>query len=69
MKNFYDLEQQVLRPIKDEHFREDPDGSLNTVFSLILAKHKFLRDAINEMLTYIGPIPMFYKDQILYELD
>lgn len=66
MRHYYHLEDKKFLHIEDRHFTDD--DSLDIAFILMLQKHEFLRDAVNEMLTYVGPIPAKYKDQILYEL-
>lgn len=67
MRHYYHLENKKLLHIEDRHFTDDPSAIVG--FRLMLAKHQFLRDAVNEQLTYIGPIPTQYKEQLLYELD
>lgn len=67
MRHYYHLEDKKLLHIEDRHFTDDLSSIVG--FNLILMKHQFLRDAVNEQLTYIGPIPSVYKDRILHELD
>ena len=67
MRHYYHLEDKKLLHIEDRHFTDDSSAIVG--FNLTLMKHQFLRDAVNEQLTYIGPIPSVYKDRILHELD
>ena len=66
MNTYYHLEDHTYKPIEDRHFTSDERAY--DVFHLLLAKHEYIRDVINEHLTYIGPIPEAYKDQILYQM-
>lgn len=67
MNAYYHLENKTYAPIEDRHFTDDPSAVIG--FFMILMKHEKLIDAVNEHLTYIGPIPVEYKDRLVNEMS